>query len=244
MNKDWLNKCWGYAKATGIPEARAVQLSVLIWVNRDIGEVEDFDSGKYADFAAILDGSRPFTGRWLKSEDKKKTKGAIRPDNDPTEYPWEQFWDDYGKKKATKESKLAYSKLGEEDRAEIKRTLQFYITDTPDLQYRLLGSTYINSRRWEDYVGRNGVGSEVDQKNLDGLFAKLNISLPYQLVPDKKALHLALDEFKVSVEEFDERKFINSVQDYYDEKGHYGGKLANALKSQDLRNYYISRFKK
>ena len=244
MSKDWLNKCAAYANTSDIPEARAIQLSVLLWVNQNIGAIEDFDSAKYNDFSLILEGCKPFTGRWVKSEERKKTKGAIRPDDDPTCYTWAEFWDDYGKKKSTKESKLAYSKLGEEDRAEIKRTLPFYLADTPDLQYRLLGATYVNSRRWEDYAGKNYIGAEVDQKNLDGLFAKLKINLGYQIAPDKKDLSSSLEEFKASVDKFEERHLVNAIQEFYDDKGPYAGKLAGVLRSQDFRQYYLTRIGK
>lgn len=153
MQEQWLKKCSGYAKTAGIPEARAIQLSILIWANRDIGMIEDFDSSKYTGFAAILEGSKPFSGRWVKSEVSRKTKGAVRPDNDPTAYSFQEFWDDYGKKKSLKETKVAFSKLDEGARLAIRDSVHIYVSETPDIKYRLHASTFINQRRWEDYAG-------------------------------------------------------------------------------------------
>lgn len=151
MNKDWYQACAAFSELTNIPVERAVGLSLLLWIGRDIGDVSATGVREYPAFLKMLEGKKPFNGRWAKSEERKKTKGTVRPDDDPTCYPFKDFWNDYGKKKAIKEAKLAYSKLGEEVRAEIKRTLQFYLNDSPDLQYRLMPSTYINSSRWEDY---------------------------------------------------------------------------------------------
>jgi hypothetical protein len=152
MQKEWLSKVRGWAKAAYMDENRAIQLSVLLWANRAIGPIENFDSSRYNDFAMILSEGSPWKGRWVKSEEKRKTKGAVRPDDDPTEYSWEQFIADYGYRKSLKESKLAFSKLGEADRLCIRDTVAIYVAETPDPKYRLHARTYINQRKWEDYA--------------------------------------------------------------------------------------------
>jgi hypothetical protein len=130
MNKEWLSKVWAYSKAAGIPEARAVQLSVLLWVNKEIGPIEDFDSGKYADFAAILDGVSPWPGKFVKSADRKKVKGVPRPDTDPTCYTFQEFWRDYGYKTGKPGSEEIWALYDEGKRSRIKEHLPGYVLKT------------------------------------------------------------------------------------------------------------------
>lgn len=130
MNKEWLQKCWAYAKASVIPEARAVQLSVLLWANRSCGPIEDFDSAKYNDFDLILQGSSPWPGKFIKSADRKKVKGVPRPDNDPTCYTFADFWKDYGLKTGKPGSEEIWALYDEGKRGRIKEHLPGYILKT------------------------------------------------------------------------------------------------------------------
>lgn len=188
MNKDWYQVCKTFAELTSIPVERAVGLSLLLWIGRDIGDVSATGVKEYPIFIQMLEGKKPFQGRWSKSEERKKTKGTVRPDDDPTCYAFKDFWDDYDHKKSFKESKAAYSKLGEEDRLSIKNTIGAYVADTPDKRYRLHACTYINQRRWEDYrdteinttVPESGAYVEDYKKYLFENAPKYTILLSYQ----------------------------------------------------------------
>lgn len=164
LNKEWLEACEGYSTLKGIPYSRAYQLSILLWVNSQIG-VDDvgFDPTNYLDFALILDGKQPFKGRWVKSESKRKTQGVIRPVDDPTCFSFDDFWKQFGNGKGSKKDCLAvYCKIGEEDRQLIKDTLHLYVQgsvvkteDLPKgkfLPVRCHPVRYLNGRYWDNYA--------------------------------------------------------------------------------------------
>jgi hypothetical protein len=130
MNKDWLNKCEAFANTACIPEARAIQLSVLIWANKNCGPIEDFDSAKYNDFALILEGSSPWPGKFVKSADRKKVKGVPRLDTDPTCYTFQEFWKDYGYKTGKPGSEEIWALYDEAKRGRIKDHLPGYVLKT------------------------------------------------------------------------------------------------------------------
>ncbi len=130
MNKEWLSKVKGWAKAASMDENRAIQLSALLWANRAIGQIENFDSSKYNDLAMILDGSQPWKGSWVRSADRKKVKGTPRPDDDPTCYTFAEFWRDYGYRTGKPGSEEIWALYDEGKRGRIKDHLPSYVLKT------------------------------------------------------------------------------------------------------------------
>lgn len=79
----------------------------------------------------------------------------------------------------------------------------------------------------------------IQQEELDEIFKGLRVNLDYAIAPNKEAAMDALEKFKGTVERFDLDCVVDSLQQYYDEKGKFGGKLANVLNSQDFRTIYL-----
>lgn len=102
----------------------------------------------------------PTTGTWVPAS-RRKTKSALRPESDPTCYPFEEFYDDYGYKRDKHSAAQLWRKLTEKDRGAIKRALPMYKEDSlvkgeqaekgVFIPHRQLPSTFINKRTWMSY---------------------------------------------------------------------------------------------
>lgn len=67
-------------------------------------------------------------------------------------YPFECFWDDYGKKVDTKKCKDKWNKISERDRLLIQKNLPEYIRATPDVKFRKNPLTFLNAQCWNDEI--------------------------------------------------------------------------------------------
>ena len=160
ISKEWLDICQGYAVLRSITPQRAYQLSLLIWFHETVGDNDLFDPMNYQDFRMMLQGKSPVKGRWVKSAERTKTKGTIRPEDDPTCFSWKDFYKAYQfSKGSVKAAKLAYSKLPEDIRQVIKDTVHLYVQDTSikDVKgvewkpRRAHASRYINDAFYDQY---------------------------------------------------------------------------------------------
>lgn len=104
----------------------------------------------------------PDTGKWV-PKSRRKTKGIERPENDPTCYTFDEFYKDYDFPSPKKDAKIIWNKLPEEDRADIKEYLPYYLEDSlgkgetlpknaPFIPTRQLATTFLNKRTWEAYM--------------------------------------------------------------------------------------------
>lgn len=67
-----------------------------------------------------------------------------------TDYPFDAFWEAYGKKVGSKHKcQLKWARLTETDRRLIMQHVPLYITSTPDKAFRKNPETYLNGRVWE-----------------------------------------------------------------------------------------------
>lgn len=87
---------------------------------------------------------------------KAKKSGDDIPDDSDSCYPFERFWNDYGKKIEVQKCRRKYAKISEEEREVIRERLPEYIRNTPEIQYRKNPSTWINNRCWLDEMPRSG----------------------------------------------------------------------------------------
>lgn len=73
--------------------------------------------------------------------------------NNSSDFPFENFWNDYDKK-VGKKSKIEskWNKLKESEREEIMDHIPKYKLSQPDKQYRKNPETYLNNRGWEDEI--------------------------------------------------------------------------------------------
>ena len=258
MNSDWVKVCETYAEMKGLTTDKVLMLATLVWVNRDIGSVPLTGYGDFHTLTSLLEGKKPFPGAFVKSADRKKVKGVPRPENDPTCYSFEAFWADYQYKTGKPGSAEIWALYDEPTRARIKAHLPGYVQSTTTSatkksfnEYRpmrAMPQSYLRDQSmkyWKDeVVEKERIYTHEDMINLDGMFSKLRVTVPYQIAPDKNELLTALDEFKESVPLFVERYLIDSIQEFYELKGNYAGRLAAILRSQDFRPIYLNRLPK
>jgi hypothetical protein len=77
-----------------------------------------------------------------KDKDKDKDKESI--------YAFDDFWDDYDKKKDRKKSKSKWNNISEKDREKIKEFIPVYKAHQPEEKFRKLPTTFLNSEIWND----------------------------------------------------------------------------------------------
>ena len=78
------------------------------------------------------------------------TEGKKEGRNILSVFPFEKFWDAYGKKEDRMKSEKKYSKIKESERILIRDSIQTYIANTPDVQFRKNPMTYLNGSCWLD----------------------------------------------------------------------------------------------
>lgn len=82
-------------------------------------------------------------------KDEKTEKKVVRIAGE-TEFPFDDFWGAYGKKRGSKHKcNLKWSKLKETERKEIMEHIPAYVAATPDVTFRKDPLTYLNQRVWE-----------------------------------------------------------------------------------------------
>lgn len=80
----------------------------------------------------------------------------------PSVFPFDAFWEMYGKKTDRKKCEVAYARIKEQERAKIKEHLPRYVEATPNKMYRKNPLTYLHGACWNDEIqkqqqDRNGV---------------------------------------------------------------------------------------
>lgn len=83
----------------------------------------------------------------LKERRVKDSKGEESKD---TCYDFDDFWDDYGKKKDKKKSVAKWKRINESDREKIKEFIPVYKRYEPNPDYRKNPTTFLNSEIWND----------------------------------------------------------------------------------------------
>jgi len=68
------------------------------------------------------------------------------------QFPFEEFWELYGKKVGRFNCQKKYSKLTHQERMAIFEHVPRYVESTPDITFRKNPQTYLNGRCWEDEV--------------------------------------------------------------------------------------------
>jgi len=160
MLQDFEAICDKYSAIKEVHPDRIKQIAILLWVKNHIGDVP---VGDYPELELLIAGKHPFPGRWVKSEERKRTKGTARPENDETCYSFEQFWKDYGFKTGLSGAREIWAKLDEAKRERIKLHLPGYVSKTitkeiPGAKFkpkRAQPTTYLN-----DSLGKYWKGFE------------------------------------------------------------------------------------
>lgn len=88
-----------------------------------------------------------------KSKQKEANEAVIVNVNDiDIKYPFDSFWNLYGKKVDAHKCKLKWSKLAEEEKEKIMNVLPEYVLSKPDIVYRPNPLTWLNGKRWDDEI--------------------------------------------------------------------------------------------
>ncbi|MEP2448201.1 MAG: hypothetical protein ABJI69_13290 [Balneola sp.] len=121
-------------------------------------------SGKALDKAFTKHASKQSESK--ESIDKQINNGTNKQENndDPSfsdidrplhklgsiEYPFDEFWDDYDKKKDKTKCEKKWKKIKESDKELIKEFIPIYKAHEPDEEYRKNPLTFLNGETWKD----------------------------------------------------------------------------------------------
>ena len=94
----------------------------------------------------------PETLKENKDQEKDTIKEKITKKEKTTEYPFDMFWNLYGKKVDRPICERKWEKLSEEDRAACIAYIPNYLLSTPDKKYRRDPATFLNRRTWENEI--------------------------------------------------------------------------------------------
>ena len=97
-----------------------------------------------------LSESAPAAGGGSGGEVQEKEKEQVQLVQ--TVFSFDEFWNIYNKKVDTKKCRDKYEKLNEQEREQIKLSINNYINSTPDVQYRKNPLTYLNGKCWMDEI--------------------------------------------------------------------------------------------
>lgn len=68
-------------------------------------------------------------------------------------YPFDEFWNDYDKKRERAKAENKWKSISEKDRGLIKKFIPIYKANQPDAEYRKYPYTFLNSKIWLDDWG-------------------------------------------------------------------------------------------
>lgn len=93
-----------------------------------------------------------------KEEQSKKEDSKILCDTDIEIWPtFQDFWNGYNKKAGSKEKcKKKFDSLSQEIKEQIMNHIFEYVKATPDKTFRANPETYLNQKRWENEIIKNG----------------------------------------------------------------------------------------
>lgn len=100
------------------------------------------------ELASFLDG----TSKLIVLRHGNPAKSKPIPDESISCFPFEEFWEMYGKKVDRKKCEVRYSYIKEKERSEISKKLPEYIKATPNLAYRKNPLTWLNGACWNDKI--------------------------------------------------------------------------------------------
>jgi len=103
---------------------------------------------------------RPTGDQQTTTYKKDKTNKEVKNNTNAVQiYPFEDFWNDYGKKIDMSKCETKWNKISDSDRILIKSHLPEYKKSTPDIKFRKNPLTFLNGSCWNDTI--------IDQKNSD-----------------------------------------------------------------------------
>ena len=80
----------------------------------------------------------------------QKEEGQDTPTDEVDEYPFEAFWEAYGRKIDRPKCERKWARLSKEDKRACMEYIPKYVASTPDIQFRRHPTTFLNNRSWEN----------------------------------------------------------------------------------------------
>ena len=159
------------------------------------------------------------------------------------------FWKRYDFPRGSKKSaRSKFKGLKRKDLVGIDQTLHIYKAETwtfseiKGKRQRKQAEFYLSAKLWEATQEiYNRVAGEPVEQNLQSIFGLLKVDMPYMIAPSAEDLRSALDYFITTVPSYNPNTLIDALQEFYDDKGQYAGKIASILRSIDFRPYYTNR---
>lgn len=240
ISQKFLEKVTTLAADFQVSEEAMLKDGLLAWVNEFVGPT-GFETRWNWDFKEI---PLEVPGKWETDEtnDTIVRFGIMS---------FADFWARYeypaGSKKKAREK---FARITKKELRCIDQTLHIYKAETytsvevRGKKQRKYPEFYLSrtAKIWETVAERyDAFTGSVEQRNLDGIFESLNVEVGYMIAPDKEALQASLTYFDRLVGGYSERHLRGALQEFYDDKGKYAGKIANILRSQDFLKYYTSR---
>ena len=243
INPEFLKKVYETAETNGISKSKALNDAITWWVSSYICPISMEDYTEPVNWKEILDKvPLEISGTWDNSEESDNlVRFGIMSFAD--------FWKRYDFSRGSKKSaRSKFKGLKKKDLVGIDQTLHIYkaetwtFTEVRGKRQRKQAEFYLSAKLWEATQEiYNRVAGEPVEQNLQDIFGQLKVDVPYLIAPSAEDLRAALDYFITTVPEYKERLLVDALQEFYDDKGTYAGKLVNVLKSIDFRPYYTSR---
>lgn len=247
LNQDFIKSVREFAEKEALPSDIALASASLWWVDKYICPINvDFvDREELSVWDNILDKIPIETsGAWDNSEESDNiVRFGIMSFAD--------FWERYDFKRGSKPAaRKRFKVLTKKDLTGIDQTLHIYkaetyaYTEIKGKRQRKHAEFYLNKDKkiWEatqELYSR--VAGEPVEQNLQDIFSQLRVDMPYMIAPSIEDIKSALDYFKASVPVYKESAMVDALQEFYDNKGIYAGKISNILRSVDFRPYYTGR---
>ena len=242
LSKQFTDKVREKAEKEGLVYEQALSSAIMWWTNAHICPL-----GIYVEDMSEYLAGIPLE-EFASSDNSEESDAVVRFGI----MSFTDFWKRYDFSRGSKPSaRKKFKALKKKELHAIDQTLHIYKAETytysevKGKRQRKQAEFYLSGKLWiatqEAYSKVSAL--EPKDQNLQDIFAKLRIDVPYIVAPNIDEVRERLERFKLEVE-YNERVLIGSLQEFYDNKGIYAGKLANVLSSLDFQSLYLSNMPK
>ena len=107
-----------------------------------------------------------------------------KEDKENNIYSFDDFWDDYGKKRDSKACREKWSKIKDSEKIKIKDHVKKYVLSTPEVKFRKDPIRYLTHEIWNDEIN---IFENTERKFINGVTIALPGTTPLHLRPEPKS---------------------------------------------------------